>query len=82
LSTADPLEPVVVQGRAQRVVDHDELMRMLAAENAKYQTDYGMELVDPADNSVFALQPEWVFALDSKNFAGSPTRFIFPAESR
>jgi len=57
-------------------------MRMLAAENAKYQTDYGMELVDPADNSVFALQPEWVFALDSKNFAGSPTRFIFPAESR
>jgi len=33
--------------------------------------------VDPASNSVFALWPEWVFALDSRNFTGSPTRFTF-----
>ncbi len=50
---------------------------MLAAENAKYGTAYGQDMVDPASNSVFALQPEWVFALDSSNFTGSPTRFTF-----
>ena len=50
---------------------------MLAAENAKYGTAYGMDMVDPASNSVFSLQPEWVFALDSSDFTGSPTRFTF-----
>lgn len=81
LSTEDPLEPVVVEGRVQRVIDSEALRRMLAAENAKYGTDYGVELVDPDSNSVFALRPEWVFALDSKDFTGSPTRFVFSRES-
>ncbi len=81
LSTENPLEPVVVQGRAQRVTDRGELERMLAAENAKYGTDYGLEMVDPTSNSVFALRPEWVFTLDSKDFTGSPTRFVFSRES-
>ena len=79
LSTDNPLEPVVVQGRARRVTDRAALTAMLAAENAKYRTAYGQEMVDPASNSVFALRPEWVFALDSSDFAGSPTRFTFPA---
>jgi nitroimidazol reductase NimA-like FMN-containing flavoprotein (pyridoxamine 5'-phosphate oxidase superfamily) len=78
VATADPLEPVVAQGRAQRVVDTGALERMLAAENAKYGTAYGMDMVDPASNSVFALSPEWVFALDTKDFTGSPTRYTFP----
>jgi nitroimidazol reductase NimA-like FMN-containing flavoprotein (pyridoxamine 5'-phosphate oxidase superfamily) len=77
LSTSNPLEPVVVQGRAQRVTDLDTLAAVLAAENAKYGTSYGPEMVDPASNSVFALLPEWVFALDSRDFTGSPTRFTF-----
>ncbi len=77
VSTDNPLEPVVVQGRAVRVTDRDALIAMLAAENAKYGTRYGMEMIDPASNSVFSLQPEWVFALDSREFAGSPTRFTF-----
>ncbi len=50
---------------------------MLTAENAKYGTGYGIEMVDPASNSVFVLDPDWVFALDSSDFTGSPTRFIF-----
>jgi general stress protein 26 len=77
LSTDNPLEPVVVAGRAQRVAQRAALERMLAAENAKYGTDYGAEMVDPALNSVFELVPEWVFALDSRDFVGSPTRFTF-----
>ena len=81
MSTDDPLEPVVVQGRAERVTARGQLDRMLAAENAKYGTDYGTDMVDPAFNSVFALAPEWAFALDSKDFPGSPTRFVFARES-
>jgi hypothetical protein len=80
LSTENPLEPVVVHGRAQRVADRDALAAMLAAENAKYGTGYGIDMVDPASNSVFALRPEWVFALDSSDFTGSPTRFTFRPE--
>ena len=80
VSTDDPLEPVVVQGRAERVTAQERLERVLAAENAKYETDYGMDMVDPAFNSVFALTPEWVFTLDSKDFTGSPTRFVFARE--
>ena len=77
VSTDNPLEPVVVHGKAERVTGDAELRAMLAAENAKYGTDYGPEMVDPALNSVFALRPEWVFALDSSDFAGSPTRYTF-----
>lgn len=81
VSTGNPLEPVVVHGRARRVTDRDELAAMLAAENAKYGTAYGMDMVDPASNSVFALLPEWVFALDSSDFTGSPTRFTFSSQT-
>jgi hypothetical protein len=66
-----------VAGRARRVTDPGALAAMLAAENAKYGTDYGPDMVDPASNSVFSLRPEWVFALDSSDFTGSPTRFTF-----
>jgi general stress protein 26 len=79
LSTEDPLEPVVVAGRAKHVTDREALKRMLAAENAKYGTNYDLGMLDPAVNSVFALEPTWVFALDSKDFTGSPTRFTLGA---
>jgi hypothetical protein len=81
VSTDNPLEPVVVRGRAQRVTDRATLTAMLDAENAKYGTAYGMDMVDPASNSVFSLLPEWVFALDSRDFSGSPTRFTFSAQT-
>jgi len=77
VSTDNPREPVVVHGLAERITSPEELAAMLAAENAKYQTSYGPEMVDPALNSVYALRLEWVFALDASDFAGSPTRFTF-----
>jgi pyridoxamine 5'-phosphate oxidase-like protein len=79
VSTDNPREPVVVHGQVQRVTESSVLAAMLGAESAKYGTDYGMDLVDPASNSVFAMAPDWVFALDSGDFTGSPTRFTFPA---
>lgn len=81
MSTDDPREPVIVRGRAERVTAQEQLERMLAAENAKYGTAYGIDMVDPALNSVFALTPEWAFTLDAKDFTGSPTRFVFARES-
>jgi nitroimidazol reductase NimA-like FMN-containing flavoprotein (pyridoxamine 5'-phosphate oxidase superfamily) len=81
LATGDPLEPVVVHGQARRVTDPAALAAMLAAENAKYGTSYGPDMVDPASNSVLCLRPEWVFALDSRDFTGSPTRFTFPGDT-
>jgi len=77
MATEDPVEPVVVHGPAERISDRALLLGMLAAENAKYQTAYGEDMIDPAANSVFALRPEWVFALDSTDFTGTPTRFAF-----
>jgi nitroimidazol reductase NimA-like FMN-containing flavoprotein (pyridoxamine 5'-phosphate oxidase superfamily) len=77
ISTDNPLEPVVLQGRAVRVTDGDTLLAVLRAENAKYGTDYGEDMVDPASNSVFAVRPRWVFALDCADFTGTPTRFVF-----
>jgi nitroimidazol reductase NimA-like FMN-containing flavoprotein (pyridoxamine 5'-phosphate oxidase superfamily) len=82
VSTSNPAEPVVMQGQAARVSDREALAGLLAAENAKYGTSYGWEMVDPVSNSVFALRPEWVFALDSADFTGSPTRFTFPPSTR
>ena len=81
LATSDPLEPVVAAGQARRVTDPAALAAMLAAENAKYGTSYGPDMVDHASNSVFSLRPEWVFALDSRDFTGSPTRFTFPGDT-
>jgi len=77
VSTDNTQEPVVGHGRAERVTGPEALAAMLAAENAKYQTSYGAEMVDPALNSVYALRLDWVFALDASDFAGSPTRFTF-----
>jgi hypothetical protein len=77
LTTDDPLEPVVAEGPVELVADTATLERVLAAENDKYGTDYGMDMLDPAQNSCFALSPERVFGLDSSDFTGSPTKWVF-----
>jgi hypothetical protein len=75
VSTDNPQEPVAVHGQAERITSPETPAAMPTAENAKYRADYGLEMVDPALNSVYALRAEWVFALDASDFAGSPTRF-------
>ena len=78
LSTEDPLEPIVVQGRARRITDRGALETMLAAENAKYGTDHGLDMVDPsswvfivAQGLLMYLEPEAVRQL----LAGIADRF-------
>jgi len=75
LTTDNALEPVVVEGTAELVTDLGVLATVLDVENAKYSTDYTMELMDPAVNACFRVRPTWVFALTEDDFEGSPTRW-------
>jgi PPOX class probable F420-dependent enzyme len=80
VSTDNAYEPVVLEGEARVVLDRSELQRALDLENRKYGTDYGVEMIDTASNSWFELRPSWAFALDERDFAGSPTRWSFVEE--
>jgi len=75
LATDNAAEPVVVAGVAEVVSDMAELRKLLDAENAKYGTDYSIDMLDPADNTCFKVRPVTVFALDTADFTGSPTRW-------
>jgi len=77
ITTDNPLEPVVAEGRIELVTATDDLERMLAVENEKYGTEYGMDMMNPEENSCFAMTPERVIGLDSSDFTGSPTRWTF-----
>jgi hypothetical protein len=79
VTTEDALDPVVVEGRAEHVTDLEELRTMLALENAKYGTSYGMETLDPTVNAAFRVRPLWAFGLRHDDFSGSPTRWDFSA---
>jgi hypothetical protein len=72
--TENAVEPVVVEGTAEVVTDPEALARLLALENAKYQTDYSIELLDPAVNATIRVRPGWAFGLAEADFTGSPRR--------
>jgi hypothetical protein len=81
VTTENPVDPVVVEGTAEVVTDPEALTpRMLALENAKYQTDYSIELLDPAVNTTIRVRPRWAFGLAEGDFTGSPTRWVFEPE--
>ncbi|MFJ1707869.1 pyridoxamine 5'-phosphate oxidase family protein [Kitasatospora sp. NPDC088346] len=80
VTTDDPHEPVVLEGRAATVVDPAGIAVFLAALNGKYGTAYGIDFLDPAVNSTFRVRPSEVFGLVQEDFTGSPTRWSFPAE--
>ena len=77
LATDNPQQLVVAEGAAEVVADQPNLRRMLDAENTKYGTDYGVDMLDRAANTCFRVRPTWVFALDAADFTGSPTRYRF-----
>ncbi len=77
VTTEDPTQPVVLEGVAELVTDAADLARMLELENTKYETTYGMDMLDPALNAAFRVRPRWVFGLREDDFTGSPTRWEF-----
>ncbi|HEV7465958.1 MAG TPA: pyridoxamine 5'-phosphate oxidase family protein [Candidatus Dormibacteraeota bacterium] len=81
LTTEDAAAPVVVDGLAEIVTDLPALERLLALENAKYSTAYGIDMLDPAKNATVRVRPRWAFGLDSADFTGSPTRWVFEEEA-
>jgi hypothetical protein len=80
--TTEDAENPVVEGVAEPITDPHDLDVMLALENAKYSTDYGIENMDPALNTCFRVRPRWVFGLQAGDFTGSPTRWDFEAGGR
>lgn len=77
LTTEDALNPLVIEGVAGKVDDNDAKQAYLDLTNAKYETDYQLDFLDPATTAVFRIRPVWAFALLERDFAGSPTRWRF-----
>ena len=77
VTSEDSNNPVVVEGIAEVVSDTEQLSRVLALVNKKYQTTYTMELMDPAVNATVRVRPRWAFGLREGDFTGSPTRWAF-----
>lgn len=77
VTTDDALEPVVLEGLATVVVEHEEIGTFLSASNAKYETSYTIDFLDPAVNATIRVQPTWAFGLLEADFTGSPTRWLF-----
>jgi hypothetical protein len=77
VATDSALDPVVIEGDVERVVDLDVIATFLAASNAKYAVDYDLDFLDPTVNGTYRVAPSWAFALDHDDFTGSPTRWRF-----
>jgi general stress protein 26 len=77
VTTDDPFEPVIVEGVAELVTDGAPLAAVLDAENRKYDTNYGIEMLDPDVNCCFRVWPRQAFGLFARDFTGSPTRWTF-----
>ncbi|MEA2717732.1 MAG: hypothetical protein QOI99_2049 [Actinomycetota bacterium] len=77
VTTDNALEPVVLEGTAERVVALDARTRFIGLSNAKYGTEYPVDFLDPAVNATYRVPPERVFGLVEADFTGSPTRWVF-----
>ena len=77
IATDDPLNPVVAEGPARIMTDTMSIKAFLDAVNTKYRTGYALDFLDPAKNATVRVRPRWVFGLDERDFAGSPTRWEF-----
>jgi general stress protein 26 len=77
LTTEDSQNPVVVDGVAELLTQRADLELYLAVMNAKYGTNYGQEMIDPASNCAYRMHPNWIFGLRADDFTGSPTRWTF-----
>ena len=77
VTTAEEERPVVLEGRAEIRTRRTEIERVLGLVNAKYGTEYGLEMMDPERNATIRVSPQWAFGLDASDFTGSPTRWVF-----
>ena len=79
LTTDDALNPVVVDGVAQRINDVERITAFVDAVNAKYDAGMTLDFQDPAVNGTYAVHAVTVIAMTHDDFTGSPTRWRFGA---
>jgi Pyridoxamine 5'-phosphate oxidase len=77
IATDDANEPVIIEGKAERLTDPVAIQVFVDAINRKYGTDYSIDFFSPQTNACFRVTPSWAFALTEADFTGSPTRWIF-----
>ncbi|MCU1379322.1 MAG: pyridoxamine 5-phosphate oxidase-related FMN-binding protein [Acidimicrobiales bacterium] len=75
LTTENPREPVVVEGRVERVEDRERIASFVHAYEAKYGSAGGIEFF--LANACFRLVPTMAFGMVETDFTGSPTRWTF-----
>ena len=80
VTTDDCLDPVILEGTAEIVVDPDGIGRFLDLLNTKYATDYPLDFLDPAVNASVRVSVRTGFALLQSDFVGSPTQWRFDQE--
>ena len=78
ITTQDPEQPIMVQGRAEIVQDLALIKAFLDATNTKYDQNFEMDFLDPAVNVTFRVRPRKVIALREAEFTTSSTRWTFP----
>lgn len=76
-TTEDALNPLVLEGVCDQVVDDPAKQTFLDLTNAKYETEYQLDFLDPATTAVFRLRPVSAFGLLEADFSGSPTWWQF-----
>jgi len=77
VATEDEQHPVVLNGEGEIRTVHEELAHVLQLVNAKYETDYSLDFMDPTKNATIRVRPQWAFGVDADDFTGSPTRWTF-----
>jgi len=77
VATQDTANPVVLEGTAEIIVEPSVLARTIELMNAKYETSYSVDFLDPAVNATVRVRPGWAFGLLHDDFGGSPTRWRF-----
>ncbi|MEA2828455.1 MAG: hypothetical protein QOG43_2894 [Actinomycetota bacterium] len=77
MTTDNALEPVVVEGTAERILDLDARRRFIGLSNAKYGTDYPVDFLDPEVNGTYRVTPVRAIGLVEADFTGSPTKWVF-----
>jgi hypothetical protein len=75
VTTADPLEPVIVEGVAAPLTDETAITRFAAAINDKHRVEYPVDFYTSADNACFRVEARSAIGLAESDFTGSPTRW-------
>ena len=75
VATEDPLEPVVLDGRATALDDRAAIGDFAAAINAKHEVEYPVDFYTSPTNICFRVDGETAIGLVEADFTGSPTRW-------